>query len=103
MRVLGRNLHSCCMALTVGEAALIPPRRVEPVAVDDCSHVSTLPSQRSCSQIGATIAQYDKSATPSEVKVGDWVFVHFPQDEMGRMRKYHGMGLIAYVLSKGLM
>ena len=48
-------------------------------------------------------AQYDKSATPSEVKVGDWVFVHFPQDEMGRMRKYHGMGLIEYVLSKGLM
>ena len=39
-------------------------------------------------------AQYDKGATPSEVKVGDWVFVHFPQEEMGKMRKlsrpWHG-------------
>ena len=39
-------------------------------------------------------AQYDKNLSPAEYHIGDWVLVHFPQEETGRMRKlsrpWHG-------------
>jgi hypothetical protein len=31
--------------------------------------------------------QYGKRTATSQLKVGDWVFVHFPQEESGKMRK----------------
>ena len=37
---------------------------------------------------------YDKKSVPSQLQVGDWVLVRFPQDEVGKMRKlscpWHG-------------
>ena len=84
------------------EAALLPRRRVEPVAVDNYREEAMLALSQARDLAVKSVrraqkrykAQYDKSATPSEVKVGDWVFVHFPQEEMGRMRKlsrpWHG-------------
>ena len=39
-------------------------------------------------------AQYDKHAAPSDMKASEWVFVHFPQEQTGWMRKlscpWHG-------------
>ena len=38
--------------------------------------------------------QYDKRSKPAQYKVGEWVFVRFPQEESGRLRKlsrpWHG-------------
>ena len=38
--------------------------------------------------------QYDRGARPIDFRLGDWVFVKFPQDETGRLRKlsrpWHG-------------
>ena len=38
--------------------------------------------------------QYDKSSTTPSYKIGDWVFVYFPSEETGKLRKlslpWHG-------------
>jgi len=38
--------------------------------------------------------QYDKLSTLPKYQIGDWVFVHFPSDETGKIRKmsqpWHG-------------
>ena len=38
--------------------------------------------------------QYDKSSTTPTYKIGDWVFVYFPAEETGKLRKlsqpWHG-------------
>ena len=39
-------------------------------------------------------AQYNQHTKPSKLKVGDWILIHFPQDETGKLRKlsrpWHG-------------
>ena len=39
--------------------------------------------------------QYDKSSTPPKYQIGGWVFVYFPSEETGRLRKlswpWHGL------------
>ena len=71
------------------ETALLPPRQVEPVAVDDYREKAMLALSHARDHAVKSVrraqtrvkAHYDKSATPAEVKVGDWVYVHFPQEE----------------------
>ena len=84
------------------EAALLPPTPMEPTEVDDYREeiVLSLSQARDVAVKSIRKAQrrykkqYDKRATPSTMKVGDWVFVHFPQEEVGKMRKlsrpWHG-------------
>jgi len=34
---------------------------------------------------------YDKHATPSKLRAGDWMMIHFPQEETGKLCKlWHG-------------
>ena len=39
-------------------------------------------------------AQYNQHTKPSKLKIGDWILIHFPQDETGKLRKlsrpWHG-------------
>ena len=77
------------------QAALLPPRVIEPVEVEDYREemVLALSEVRALAVRSIRKAQqrykkqYDKRAAPSKIKVGDWVFMYFPQQEMGKMTK----------------
>ena len=84
--------HDCCSPT---EAALLPSSRLEPVDVEDYREemVVALSEARELAVKLIRKAQqrykkqYDKRSAPSQLRVGDWVFVYFPQEESGRMRK----------------
>ena len=77
------------------EAALLPSSRLDPVDVEDYREemVVALSEARELAVKLIRKAQqryqkqYDKRSAPSQLRVGDWVFVYFPQEESGRMRK----------------
>ena len=84
------------------EATLLPPARIDPVEVTDYCEEMVLSLSEARRLAAKSIrraqhrykSQYDKKATVSDIRVGDWVFVRFPQEESGRMRKlsrpWHG-------------
>ncbi len=86
------------------EAALMPPSDVTMNDIDVADYreqvVLTLSSARETAVQAIRKAQgrykhnYDRKAKCSSFKVGDWVFVRFPQEESGRLRKlsrpWHG-------------
>lgn len=77
------------------EAALLPPQPTESVDLADYREelVLSLATARELA-VGSIRAaqnrykkQYDKRAKVVEMRVGHWVFVHFPQDETGKQHK----------------
>ena len=84
------------------EAAYMPTGDLWPAQVDDYREqlMMTLSSARelAASNIrkaqGRYKEQYDRHARPCDLRLGQWVFVKFPQDESGRLRKlsrpWHG-------------
>ena len=87
---------------TPSEAALLPPSTLQPATVEDYrEHVMlSLSSARKLAVQSIKQAQgkykavYDRKAVLSQLKVGEWVLVKFPQDEIGKLRKlsrpWHG-------------
>ena len=77
---------------TPSEAALLPPASAT-VADYREQLVLSLSTARALAVDSIKQAQekykrlYDRKSSPSHLKVGDWVFVRFPQDEVGKMRK----------------
>ena len=77
------------------EAVLLPPSRIEPVDIGDYREemLTALSEARELAVKSIRKAQqrykkqYDKKTTPISLKVGDWVFVHFPHEETGKLRK----------------
>lgn len=98
MSLLGRNHLSCynygldCRSPT--EAALHPPNLIEPTNVSDyrqelvlsLAMARKLAAESIQKAQGKYKAQYDKKAKPADYRVGDWVMVHFPQEESGALR-----------------
>ena len=80
---------------TPTEAALLPTTSHQPVEISDYREqlVEMLSSTRTMAAKANREAQsrykrqYDKTATTPRYKVGDWVFVYFPSEETGRLRK----------------
>ena len=84
------------------EAALHPPHLIEPTNVSDYRQELILSLAMARKLAAESIqkaqrkykAQYDKKAKPADYRVGDWVMVHFPQEESGALRKlsrpWHG-------------
>ena len=84
------------------EAALLPATPHQPVNINDYREelVVMLSSARKFAAKANQEAQhrykhqYDKSSTPPKYQIGDWVFVYFPSEETGRLRKlsqpWHG-------------
>ena len=87
---------------TPTEAALLPPASLDPTTVADYREqlVLSLSTARALAVDSIKQAQgkykrlYDRKSAPSRLKVGDWVLVRFPQEEVGKMRKlsrpWHG-------------
>ena len=86
------------------EAAYMPVSDIHPVYLDDYREqlMATL-SSASARQLAASNIQraqkrykhqYDRHTRPSDLRVGERLFVRFPQDESGRLRKlsrpWHG-------------
>ena len=77
------------------EAALLPPQPAEGVDLADYREelVMSLATARDLAVQSIKAAQsrykkqYDKRAGVVDMRVGDWVFVRFPQDETGKQRK----------------
>lgn len=77
------------------EASLLPPQPMEAVDLSDYREelVLSLATARELAVQSIRAAQdrykkqYDKRANAVEMRVGDWVFVRFPQDETGKQRK----------------
>ena len=77
------------------ESALLPPECLEPAEVEDYREdkVMSLSEARELAVKSIHRAQqrykkqYDRRTAPSRLKAGDWVFVHFPQEESRKMRK----------------
>ncbi|XP_064398966.1 uncharacterized protein LOC135345475 [Halichondria panicea] len=96
------------------EAALLPPSPLTLTDVDDYREelVYSLSSARRLAAESIKTAQqkykkyHDLHATPYQYKLGNWVFIRFPQEESGRMRKLsrpRGMVPIVLYLCKGQM
>ena len=84
------------------EAAYLPTEDVHPTDVEDYKEELML-SLSSARQLAASCVQkvqrryenqYDRRTREKPLRVGSWVFIHFPQDESGRWRKlsrpWHG-------------
>ena len=77
------------------EAALLPPQSTEWVDLADYREelVMSLATARELAVESIKAAQsrykkqYDKRVKVVDMRVGDWVFVRFPQDETGKQRK----------------
>ncbi len=77
------------------EAAFLPPTSLQLIDVEDYRQelVLSLSSARELAGRNSQEAQrkykvqYDKTADSKDYRVGDWVFVHSPQDETGSLRK----------------
>ena len=84
------------------EAALLPPSPLTLTEIDDYREelVFSLSSARQLAANCIKAAQqrykkyHDRHATPYRYRVGTWVFIRFPQEETGRLRKlsrpWHG-------------
>ena len=84
------------------EAAYMPVSDIRPLNLEDYREqlMAMLSSAREIAANSIQRAQktykhqYDRHARPSNLRVGDWVLVRFPQDECGRFRKlsrpWHG-------------
>ena len=84
------------------EAALLPSKALGPTDVSDYREelILSLSSARALANKANTQAQsrqkarYDKRAVSPKLKVGDWVLIYFPEDEIGKFRKlsrpWHG-------------
>ena len=84
------------------EAALHPPHLIKPTDVSDYRQelILSLATARKLAAESIQKAQrqyktqYDKKAKSTDYCVGDWVMVHFPQEELGALRKlsrpWHG-------------
>ena len=77
------------------EASLLPPDSLDPTDLGSYREELIL-SLSSARELAVTSiqeaqksykAQYDKRARPIEFRLGDWVFVRFPEEETGRKRK----------------
>ena len=87
---------------TPTEAALLPPRELEPTEVSDCREelILSLSSARQLAAETIKSAQarykrtYDKLSREVNYQLGDWVMIRFPQEETGKQRKlsrpWHG-------------
>lgn len=84
------------------EAAYLPTTEVHPTDIDDYRE-ELIVSLSSARQLAASCIQkaqakykhqYDQKARETTLRVGDWILVHFPQDETGCWRKlsrpWHG-------------
>ena len=84
------------------EAAYLPTTDIHPIDVKDYRE-ELMVSLTSARQIATSCIQraqarykeqYDRRAREVTLSVGDWILVHFPQDESGRWRKlsrpWHG-------------
>ena len=84
------------------EAAFMPLTDVSPAQMEDYREqvMATLTSAR---ELAATTIQraqkrykeqYDRNSRDPDIRVGEWVFVRFPQEEIGKLRKlsrpWHG-------------
>ena len=89
---------------TPTEAAYLPISEVYPINVEDCREELMI-SLSSARELAATTIQkaqsrykgnYDREwkTKESALRIGDWILVHFPQDEVGKTRKlarpWHG-------------
>lgn len=84
------------------EAALLPLSPIEPTTVSDYREqvILSLSTARELAAKSILKAQkkykarYDKKAATTHLKVGDWVLIRFPQEEVGKQRKlsrpWHG-------------
>ena len=84
------------------EAALHPPHLIKPTDVSDYRQELILSVATARKLAAESIqkaqhwykTQYDKKARTTDYRVGDWVMVHFPQEESGALRKlsrpWHG-------------
>ena len=96
------------------EAAYLPASEMIPVDVRDYREelMISLTSARDLAAEAISRAQaqykyqYDKKVRQKDFKIGDWVLVHFPQDETGRWRKlsrpWHGPYRIVGLTSTGV-
>ena len=75
------------------EAALLPPKPVEPTTVPDYRKqvILSLSTARKLAVESIKKAQhkykaiYERKTAISSLKIGDWVLVKFPQDEVGKL------------------
>ena len=84
------------------EAATLPTKPPSLTDISDYREelVLSLSSARALAKKSMTRAQhvqqaeYNKRSRPSKVRIGDWVMIHFPQEETGKQRKlsrpWHG-------------
>ena len=84
------------------EAAFMPLTDICPVQMEDYREqlMATLSSARELAATSIQKAQkrykhqYDRDTKTTSLKIGEWVFIRFPQDESGRLRKlskpWHG-------------
>ena len=87
---------------TPTEAALLPPNPMDRTTVPDYREQLAMSLSTARDLAAECIAKaqkkykdiYDRKATVSHVRVGDWVLVRFPQEEVGKLRKlsrpWHG-------------
>lgn len=87
---------------TPTEAALLPPKSIEPTTVSDYREqvVLSLSTARKLAAESIKKSQrkykaiHDQKAAITSLRVGDWVLVKFPQEEVGKLRKlsrpWHG-------------
>ena len=87
---------------TPTEAAFLPAGELKPTDLDDYREQLMILLKSTRDLAASTIRkaqakykkQYNKHARPAKFKLGQWVFVKFPQDEAGRLRKlsrpWHG-------------
>ena len=88
---------------TPTEAALLPTTPLEPTTVTDYREHVILSLSTGAEPIRKAQkkykALYDRKATPVHLRVGDWVLVKFPHEEVGKNRKlsrpWHGPYRIA--------
>ena len=82
-----------CCHLT--EAATLPTKSLKVTEISDYREelVLSLSSARTLAATSLSKAQhhqrtqYDRHTIPSKLKVGDWILIHFPQEETGKHRK----------------
>ena len=77
------------------EAALLPPKSSRPTDVSDyrkelvlsLSLARALPNKANIKSQSHQKPQYDKQAFSLKLRVGDWMFICFPEDKTGKLRK----------------
>ena len=65
------------------EFALLPSEHLELAEVEDYREEMVMSLSEARELAVKSIRRYDRRTAPSRLKAGDWVFVHFPQEESG--------------------